>query len=771
MHSVQETIAQELAVQEAQVAAAIKLLDQGDTVPFISRYRKEVTGGLTDTQLRELEERLRYLRELNERKETVLNSIREQEKLTPELEQAILEADSKARLEDLYRPFKPKRRTRGQIAIEAGLAPLAEQLLGDPTLVPEDVAKAYLNEEKDIKDVQAALTGARYILMERFAEAPDLVGRLRDKMWAEGIVKSQVVEGKEKEGQKFSDYFDFHESIQKIPSHRALAILRGRNEGFLQVSIELEESLEPMIADYFQIQHQSRAADDWLKEVVHWTWQVKLRVQLEVELLTNMREQADEKAIEVFAANLRDVLMASPAGHKVILGLDPGLRTGVKCAVVDETGQLLHHTTIFPHPPQKQWDQSLLAVGNICKQFKVSLISIGNGTASRETEKFVGEMCKKFHDMDLVKTVVSEAGASVYSASALAAKEFPDLDVSFRGAVSIARRLQDPLAELVKIEPKSIGVGQYQHDVNQSKLARMLDAVVEDCVNAVGVELNSASTQLLTRVAGLNPTLAGNIVAYRNQFGCFKNREELKKVSRMGPKAFEQAAGFLRISNGDNPLDKSGVHPESYGLVEKILAKYNVNINDLIGNKNLLASIDAKAFVTDGIGEPTIVDMLSELEKPGRDPRPEFKTAQFKAGVETLKDLETGMILEGVVTNVAHFGAFVDVGVHQDGLVHISAMTHRFIKDPREVVKAGDIVKVKVTEVDLARKRISLSMKLDAPAESASQSKRADNQQRPAHTSKQTQKKPMKKSKPKAKDLSAFGSALAAALRQPEPVD
>jgi len=759
MSVISKIIATELNVTAAQVEATIKLLDNGDTVPFIARYRKEVTQGLDDTQLRNLEERLYYLRELAERRAAILKEIESQGKLTPELQAEINAADNKARLEDLYKPFKPKRRTRGQTAIEAGLQPLADQLYADPTLVPETLALGFVNAEKGVADVKAALEGARYILMERFAEDPNLVGSLREKYWEHGVLMSQVKAGQEQAGQKFADYFAFSEKVNVIPSHRALAVLRGRNEGFLQITLEAEYPFETEIAAFFEISQQSRAADAWLQEVVKWTWQVKLKVQLEVELITRMRENSEHQAIAVFAANLRDLLMMAPAGMYTTMGLDPGFRTGVKVVVVDGTGKFLQHATVFPHQPQKDWDASLEILALLCKQHNVKLISIGNGTASRETDELVSALIKKHPELNLIKIVVSEAGASVYSASALAAEEFPDLDVTFRGAVSIARRLQDPLAELVKIEPKSIGVGQYQHDVNQTQLGRSLESVVEDCVNNVGVDVNTASSALLARVSGLNQQLAGNIVSYRNQHGTFINRESLKQVSRLGPKAFEQSAGFLRIMQGDNLLDSSAVHPESYPVVQKILETTKKSITELIGNKDELSKIDPKKFSDDKFGLPTVIDILKELEKPGRDPRPEFKTAQFKADVNSIGDLKVGMILEGAVTNVANFGAFVDIGVHQDGLVHISALSTKFVKDPREIVKAGDIVKVKVLEVDAARKRISLTMRLEAAATAAVPGTR-DNVRPTTH------KKAVPPAKPKAVKMdSQFGAALMDALK------
>jgi uncharacterized protein len=714
-------IAIELNVKIQQIEAAVELLDGGATVPFISRYRKEATGGLSDTDLRTLEVRLQYLRELEDRRQTILKSIGEQEKLTPELERSILDADNKAVLEDIYLPFKPKRRTKAQIAREAGLLPLAMQLLENPALVPQEFAETFIDAEKAITTVAEALEGARQILMEMFAEHAGLVGILRNYLWENGIIKTEVMKGKEIEGNKFADYFLYQEAIKKIPSHRALAIFRGQREEFLRVNLTLEEAEEiscrQMIAGQFGIQDKKRPADQWLLDTAASTWRIKLFMKLEVELMVQVRESAEEEAIKVFANNLKHLLMAAPAGSRSTLGLDPGLRTGVKVVIVDDTGKLLVHTAIFPHQPRNDWDNSLSILAKLCKQFNVELVSIGNGTASRETDKLVMELKKLHPELKLTSIVVSEAGASVYSASELAALEFPELDVVYRGAVSIARRLQDPLAELVKIEPKSIGVGQYQHDVNQFKLSRKLLAVMEDCVNAVGVDVNTASVPLLACVAGLNETVAKNIVAFRQENGAFKNRLQLRKVPRLGDKSFEQAAGFLRIVNGDNPLDASSVHPEAYSVVERILASKNTSIKEMMGNTQLLRSVNAREFTDEKFGIPTITDIVHELEKPGRDPRPEFKTAEFKEGIETLKDLKTGMILEGVVTNVANFGAFVDIGVHQDGLVHISMLANRFVKDPNEVVKVGDIVKVKVLEVDVQRKRIQLTMCLtDAPA-------------------------------------------------------
>lgn len=710
-------ISTELQAKPQQVAAAITLLDDGATVPFIARYRKEITGGLNDTQLRTLEERLQYLREFIERRQVILKSITEQGKLTPDLEKTILATDNKTTLEDLYLPFKPKRRTKAQIAKEAGLESLALQLWQDPSQTPEQLANTFINVEKNIATAADAMEGARQILMELFAENAELTGQLRQYLFDHGVLKSELIKGKEQEGNKFSDYFSYIEPIKKIPSHRALALFRGQREEILRLHLTLEEHEEnnclQKIANQFNIQAKNRPADSWLLETVRWTWRIKLFLKLEVELMLQLRQQAEEEAIKVFANNLKHLLMAAPAGSQVTLGLDPGLRTGVKVVVIDETGKLLAHTVIFPHVPRQEWRESLQVLAKLCKQFHVKLISIGNGTASRETDKLASELCKQHPELTLKSIVVSEAGASVYSASEVAAKEFPDLDVSYRGAVSIARRLQDPLAELVKIDPKSIGVGQYQHDVNQVKLSKSLQSVMEDCVNAVGVDVNTASVPLLACVAGLNETVAKNIIAFRDQQGSFKNRQQLKKIPRLGEKAFEQAAGFLRIINGDNPLDMSAVHPETYPVVEKILASQQKNIKEVMGNKTFLKTISAIQFTNDKFGLPTINDILHELEKPGRDPRPEFKTATFKEGIETIQDLKTGMILEGTVTNVANFGAFVDIGVHQDGLVHVSMLADRFIKDPNEFVKVGDIVKVKVMEVDIARKRIALSMKLN----------------------------------------------------------
>ena len=722
MNSIIRRIADELGVREQQVNATVEMLDGGATVPFIARYRKEVTGSLDDSQLRSLEDRLRYLRELEDRRSTILNSIEEQGKLTDELRASIDSADTKNRLEDLYLPYKPKRRTKAQIAREAGLEPLADTLYDDPTLEPESTAEGYINQEAGITDTKAALDGARYILMERFAEDAELLGELRDFIWQQGQLKVTVVDGKENEGAKFRDYFDHVEPLKKVPSHRALAILRGRNEGMLTYSIVVGDAeddrrqphpAEQRIAARWHIRDNGRAADRWLSEVVRWTWRVKLSTQIETDLMAQVREAAETEAINVFAANLKDLLLLAPAGPRATLGLDPGLRTGVKVAIIDGTGQVVGHGGIFPHAPRNQWDQSIEQLATWCRQYRIELVAIGNGTASRETEKLVADLSKRYPELKLARIVVSESGASIYSASEFASRELPDLDVTIRGAVSIARRLQDPLAEMVKIEPKSIGVGQYQHDVSQVQLARSLDAVVEDCVNGVGVDLNTASIPLLARVSGLNQSIAQNIVDFRNQNGVFRDRRQLLKVSRLGDRTFEQSAGFLRIAGGDNPLDRSSVHPEAYGVVEAIARQNNRKIEGIVGDADFLRSLNPQDYVTEQFGLPTIKDIITELEKPGRDPRPEFRFASFEEGVETLNDLKPGMVLEGSVTNVTNFGAFVDIGVHQDGLVHISALSNTFVKDPREVVKAGDIVKVKVMDVDIPRKRIALSMRMD----------------------------------------------------------
>ncbi len=760
-HVIEHQIAGELNARPEQVQAAVRLLDEGATVPFIARYRKEVTGGLDDSQLRTLESRLGYLRELADRRQVILRSIEEQGKLTPELARELNEADSKTRLEDLYLPYKPKRRTKGQMAIEAGLEPLADLLLGDPMKDPEQEAVRFLNAEQGITDGKAALDGARYILMERFAEQADLLEKLRDYLWHNATLRARVVAGKEQEGAKFKDYFEHDEPLHKAPSHRVLAMLRGRNEGILNLALvsgddEGASPCEGIIAHHLRLNLQHRPADKWLQGVVSWTWKIKLSLQMETELIGRIRESAEDEAIKVFAMNLKDLLMAAPAGMRCTMGLDPGIRTGVKVAVVDATGKLVDHATIYPFEPKRQVDQSLKTLSELCQKHKVELISIGNGTASRETDRLVSDLFERYPAAKAQKIVVSEAGASVYSASELASQEFPDLDVSIRGAVSIARRLQDPLAELVKIDPKSIGVGQYQHDVGQSQLARRLDAVVEDCVNAVGVDVNTASVALLNRVSGLSQTLAQNIVAYRDENGAFQHRQQLLKVSRLGPKAFEQCAGFLRIRGGSNPLDGSAVHPESYPVVERILAKLEQTVDSLLGNSSLLRTLKPTDYTDEQFGVPTVTDIIGELDKPGRDPRPEFKTATFKEGVEKISDLVPEMVLEGVVTNVTNFGAFVDIGVHQDGLVHISSLTDRFVKDPREVVKAGDIVRVKVLEVDVPRKRISLTMRLD---EKAGQPARKPTE--PRHTGNARPKQAPRQSAPTE---GAMGNAFAAAL-------
>lgn len=730
-----QLIAEELKVKPKQVEAAVALLDEGATVPFISRYRKEVTGGLDDAEMRQLENRLHYLRELEDRRAIILNSIAEQEKLTPELEHNILNADTKNRLEDLYLPYKQKRRTKGQIAIEAGLEPLANALFEDPTLEPEAQAKMFINVDKNMADTKAVLDGAKYILMERFSENADLLAKLRHFLWQEGMLSARMVEGKEQQGAKFSDYFEHLEAINKTPSHRALAMFRGRNESILNLSIIVGDPedktathpCEIMVAEHWGIKDQQRAADRWLKEVVRWTWRIKLYTHLETDLMGQLREAAEEEAIAVFAGNLKDLLLAAPAGPKATIGLDPGLRTGCKVAVVDGNGKVLDHCAIYPTPPQNKIAEASATIIKLAKQHNVELIAIGNGTASRETDHFVAGIISAHPELKLKKVMVNEAGASIYSASEYASKEYPNLDVTIRGAISIAHRLQDPLAELVKLEPKSIGVGQYQHDVGQTQLARSLDAVVEDCVNSVGVDVNTASSALLSRVSGLNQTIAHNIVELRDQQGSFKNREALKAVKRFGEKTFEQAAGFLRIMNGDNPLDASAVHPESYSVVEKVVSINGRSISSTIGDSRFLTSLNPADFTDENFGLPTVIDILAELDKPGRDPRPEFKTAEFKDGVEKISDLMPDMILEGTVTNVTNFGAFVDIGVHQDGLVHISALSDTFVKDPRTVVRAGDIVKVKVLEVDIQRKRIALTRRLTdkaAPQQKAAKDNR-----------------------------------------------
>jgi protein Tex len=714
-----KTIAGEINAAPPQVVAAVALLDEGATVPFIARYRKEVTGGLDDTQLRALETRLLYLRELEDRRKTILASIEEQGKLSEALRADIETAESKSRLEDLYLPYRPKRRTRAQIAREAGLEPLADALLEELRRAPEEAAAAFVDEARGVADVKAALEGARAILIERWGENAELIGELRDWLWSCAIIRAKVVEGKETEGAKYADYFDHAEPLAKIPSHRLLALLRARREKVLELEIEPgtdpergHAHAESRVAARARVAFRGGAADAWLKTACRLAWRAKIHVHLAVDLLSKARESAEEQAIAVFGENLKDLLLAAPAGPRAVMGLDPGLRTGVKVAIVDGTGKLVAAGTIYPHEPKRQWEESLKSLAALCKQHDVELVAIGNGTASRETDRLAADLIKRHPELNLSKLVVSESGASVYSASELAAREFPDLDVSLRGAVSIARRLQDPLAELVKIEPKSIGVGQYQHDVDQARLARALDSRVEDCVNAVGVHVNTASGALLARVAGVSSGVAENIVGYRNENGPFKRRKDLMKVPRLGAKAFEQCAGFLRIADGDEPLDASAVHPEAYPIVERIVERSGRDVKALIGDSAFLRGLEPEAFTDERFGLPTVRDILKELEKPGRDPRPEFKAARFAEGVEKLDDLKPGMVLEGVVSNVAAFGAFVDIGVHQDGLVHISALSEKFVKDPREVVKAGDVVKVKVLDVDTARRRISLTLRL-----------------------------------------------------------
>ena len=761
-------IAEELGVREQQVEATVALLDGGATVPFVARYRKEITGALDDAQLRTLQERLNYLRELEERRTAILNSVREQGKLDATLEAAIMAADSKGRLEDIYLPFKPKRRTKAEIAREAGLEPLADLLLTQPENDPQAAATPFVDPDRQVADAAAALEGARAILVERFAEDADLIGGLREQMWSSGLMASTVRTGKKTEGEKFKDYFDFSEPLTKLPSHRILALFRGEKEEILDLQMQPEppaatpaavSSYELKIMQRFAISDSGRPGDKWLAETVRWAWRTKIQLHLNIDLRMRLWTAAEQEAVRVFASNLRDLLLAAPAGARVTMGLDPGFRSGVKVAVVDATGKVVATATIYPHEPARRWDEALAALGRLAVQHRVDLIAIGNGTASRETDKLATDLVKLLPDLKMSKIVVSEAGASVYSASAFASEELPELDVTLRGAVSIARRLQDPLAELVKIDPKAIGVGQYQHDLGESKLARSLDAVVEDCVNAVGVDVNTASTPLLARVSGIGTGLAQSIVQHRDANGPFKSRKALKQVPRLGPKAFEQCAGFLRITGGDDPLDASGVHPESYPVVRKILAATKSDIKALIGNAETLRQVRPQSFVDDTFGLPTVTDILRELEKPGRDPRPAFKAAVFKEGVETLKDLKPGMILEGAVTNVAAFGAFVDIGVHQDGLVHISAMSKTFIKDPREVVKPGDIVKVKVLEVEVARKRIALTLRLDDEAggrsERPAQGKPRDNSR--ASMTSQAPRKPQQQS---------GGGALAEALRR-----
>ncbi|MFH8788078.1 Tex family protein [Streptomyces roseoverticillatus] len=736
--SIEGRIAEELGVRERQVKAAVDLLDGGSTVPFIARYRKEATEMLDDAQLRTVEERLRYLRELEERRTAVLESVRSQGKLDEALEARIRAADSKARLEDIYLPFKPKRRTKAQIAREAGLEPLADGLLADPGTDPLAAAAAFAGADKGVADAAAALEGARAILTERFGEDADLTGELRERMWTRGRVAAKVREGKEEEGAKFADYFDFAEPFTELPSHRVLAMLRGEKEEILDLTLDPEpadeapagpSSYEQMIAQRFGIADRGRPADKWLGDTVRWAWRTRVLVHLGIDLRLRLRQAAEDEAVRVFAANLRDLLLAAPAGTRATMGLDPGFRTGVKVAVVDATGKVAATETIYPHVPQNKWDASLAALARLAREHGVELVAIGNGTASRETDRLAADLISRHPELKLTKVMVSEAGASVYSASAFASQELPGLDVSLRGAVSIARRLQDPLAELVKIDPKSIGVGQYQHDLSEVKLSRSLDAVVEDCVNGVGVDVNTASAPLLARVSGISSGLAENIVSHRDANGPFRSRRALKDVARLGPKAYEQCAGFLRIRGGDDPLDASSVHPEAYPVVRKMVKGTGGEVASLIGNTSVLRSLRPGDFVDATFGLPTVTDILRELEKPGRDPRPAFKTASFKEGVEKIGDLQPGMILEGVVTNVAAFGAFVDVGVHQDGLVHVSAMSRTFVKDPRDVVKPGDIVRVKVMDVDIPRKRISLTLRLDDDA--ASPSGGGEGRQRP----------------------------------------
>jgi len=756
-------IATELAVRDVQVQAAIDLLDGGATVPFIARYRKEATGTLDDTQLRTLEERLRYLREMDARRLAIIESIKEQGKLTPEIERALNAADTKARLEDIYLPFKEKRRTKAQIAKEAGLEPLADMLLSSPDKDPEMEAKAFLTKdgENPVKDIKAALEGARSILVERFAEHADLTGSLREEMWGRGQLKSSVRYGKKASGAKFTDYFDFSEPFAKLPSHRILALLRGEKEEVLSLEFgdgEDPESKDPTlyenrIAVTFGIARKGRPADAFLSDSVRWAWRTRIKTGLALDIRLRLYQLAEKDAVRVFATNLRDLLLAAPAGGRATLGLDPGFRSGVKVAVVDSTGKLVDHSTIYPHEPQRQWNESMLLLAQLCVKHRVDLVAIGNGTASRETEKLVVDLMKLKPDLKLTKAMVSEAGASVYSASEFASKEFPGLDVSIRGAVSIARRLQDPLGELVKVPPASIGVGQYQHDLNQHELARALDATVEDCVNAVGVDLNTASAPLLARVSGIGDSLAQNIVAYRDENGAFPSRAKLKDVPRLGPKAFEQCAGFLRIRDGDNPLDASGVHPESYTVVKKILQATKSDIKALIGQTKALKMLNPTNFADERFGVPTVTDIIRELEKPGRDPRPEFKTASFQDGVEKITDLKRGMVLEATITNVAAFGAFADICVHQDGLIHISAMSEKRISDPREVVKPGQVVKVKVLDIDVPRNRISLTLRLADPLPQAGASAPAKS----AGGAKSTAPK-------RPQESNSGGGALAAAL-------
>ena len=794
MISIAEQIAQELNVQTSQITSAITLLDDGSTVPFIARYRKEATNGLDDNHLRHLDQRLSYLRELADRRKLILTNIEQQGKLSALLKKEIEQADNKTRLEDLYLPYRPKRRTKGQVAIEAGLEPLANKLYQHWLLVPADEAQNFINKDAGFLDEKSVLDGVLAILIERFAEDANLLQKLRKHLLKQAYLSSKVVKGKNQEGTKFKDYFAHSEKLRTVPSHRMLAMLRGRNAGVLKLHIVVDpgqevnsySSAEQLISEHYHLRFNAQASAPFLTKVVRSAWKTKLSQMLETDLLGNLREQAEVEAIKVFASNLSDLLMASPAGAKTTLGLDPGMRTGCKIAIVDSTGKLIQTATIFPHAPQNHWDKSVRTLVNLCQQHKVELVAIGNGTGSRESDKLIGDviiaLSEKLAEQSpdtaatkLTKIIVSEAGASVYSASEFAANEFPDLDVSIRGAVSIARRLQDPLAELVKIDPKAIGVGQYQHDVSQSRLSQSLDNVIEDCVNSVGVDLNSASAALLTRVSGLNKTMAQNIMNYRDQHGRFNDRKELKKVPRLGPKAFEQAAGFLRITAGENPLDLSGVHPETYPVVEAIIAKLNIDMQSVLGNSEQLNKIDsaeiAEQLINSNFGELTVKDIISELEKPSRDPRPEFKTAVFKDGVNNVADLTVGMVLEGIISNVANFGAFVDIGVHQDGLVHISSLTNKFVNDPREIVKAGDIVKVKVVEVDAARKRISLTMRLDDASPTKHNSSGNDNNKLKkstknvnAHQPKPSQERPKKVHKAKESGNAIMGNAFADAF-------
>nr|VFK45030.1 MAG: uncharacterized protein BECKTC1821D_GA0114238_102330 [Candidatus Kentron sp. TC] len=778
MKTINQRIADELGVGEEQIAAAVQLLDEGATVPFIARYRKEVTGGLTDTHLRLLDEVLQQLRELEDRRETVLRTIREQGKLTPELEASIMEAETRTRLEDIYLPYRPKRRTKASIAREAGLEPLAMTLLQDPSQSPEQIAASFIDAEKGVTDADAALEGARHILSDVISEDATLVGRVRESLWREGVCQSSIIEGKEREGQKFSDYFDFDQPMDQLPSHRVLALLRGKSLGILRIGLEHARDLadkgknepesppfcESLIRDHFSIRDQGRPGDRWLGDTVHYAWRKKLKPHLDTDLTKRLVEKAQAEAARVFSTNLRDLLLAPPAGMLPVIGLDPGLRTGVKVAVVDETGKVRITTAIYPHPPRNRWRDAKKILGALAREYDAHLIAIGNGTASRETSRLVEELDNDYPDLKLSGVLVSEAGASVYSASKYAAKELPELDVALRGAVSIARRLQDPLAELVKIDPKSIGVGQYQHDVASQHLAYSLDGVVEDAVNSVGVDVNTASPPLLERVSGLNATLAENIVVWRNENGPFPNRRALNDVPRLGAKTFELAAGFLRIRDGDTPLDSSAVHPESYDLVERILEKTGLDLPRLIGNRDILRALPISDFVDNRFGEPTVRDILGELEKPGRDPRPAFRTATFQEGVEEIKDLEPGMVLEGVVSNVTNFGAFVDIGVHQDGLVHISAMADHFVKDPREITHTGAVVKVRVMEIDLERKRIGLSMRLhDSPERTGGSAERSGDRRSKSDASRQNRSPKPRKRPPQAweKGETAIAAAFA----------